>query len=356
MKQTHPPEGQPALAEPDASLPPGDRRERALALLSALRAGERQPEGLPSFAGLSLVDADFSGLDLTGADLSGADLSRANFSGATLFRANLRGAQCYAACFDDAECSGADFSNAHCERASFVRAGLGRAQLVGCVLREANLERATLTDADLRDASLTCAKLQHARVRGANLDGSDCARADMRDTELERTSVRGACFERSDLRAANLAWMKGYERAYWIGADLRGIEFTGAHLCRRFILDQNYLEEFRTRGRLSALIYRVWWLTSDCGRSALRWGACTFALALLFGMFYTQVPVDYGEYPTSFSPIYFSVVTLTTLGFGDVVPKSELAQLVVMTQVLLGYVMLGGLLSIFSNKMARRAD
>jgi voltage-gated potassium channel Kch len=54
--------------------------------------------------------------------------------------------------------------------------------------------------------------------------------------------------------------------------------------------------------------------------------------------------------------IYFSVVTLTTLGYGDIVPSSTAAQVLCMVEVFMGYVMLGGLLSIFSNKMARRAE
>jgi voltage-gated potassium channel Kch len=54
--------------------------------------------------------------------------------------------------------------------------------------------------------------------------------------------------------------------------------------------------------------------------------------------------------------VYYSIVTLTTLGYGDVVPASPAAQVLAMIEVILGYVMLGGLLSIFASKMARRAD
>ena len=71
---------------------------------------------------------------------------------------------------------------------------------------------------------------------------------------------------------------------------------------------------------------------------------------------YELVALDYGDYPTFLSSFYYSVVTLTTLGYGDVLPASPAAQIVAMVEVALGYVMLGGLLSIFSNKMARRAD
>ena len=56
------------------------------------------------------------------------------------------------------------------------------------------------------------------------------------------------------------------------------------------------------------------------------------------------------------SSFYFSVVTLTTLGYGDVLPASLGAQVVVLFEVIMGYIMLGGLLSIFATKMGRRAE
>jgi len=53
--------------------------------------------------------------------------------------------------------------------------------------------------------------------------------------------------------------------------------------------------------------------------------------------------------------LYFSVVTFTTLGFGDITPFNHAAEVWVMAEVILGYVMLGGLISIFANKLARRS-
>ena len=150
--------------------------------------------------------------------------------------------------------------------------------------------------------------------------------------------------------------MHGYEKANWIGVDIRGINFTGGYLFRRHVLDVNFLAEFRARSLFSAAIYWIWWLTSDCGRSIIRWGAWTFMIAVFYAVAYTFVDVDYGPYRTDISPLYFSIVTMTTLGFGDSLPSSLPAQIVTMTEVVLGYVMLGGLLSIFASKMARRAD
>ncbi|MCH8291504.1 ion transporter [Candidatus Poribacteria bacterium] len=53
--------------------------------------------------------------------------------------------------------------------------------------------------------------------------------------------------------------------------------------------------------------------------------------------------------------MYYSVVTFTTLGFGDIVPKTAWARFFVTFEVILGYVMLGGLIGIFANKLARRS-
>jgi hypothetical protein len=100
----------------------------------------------------------------------------------------------------------------------------------------------------------------------------------------------------------------------------------------------------------------LWWLTSDCGRSLGRWALFILTVTCLFAGLYSVVDVDFGPYETSFSPFYYSVVTLTTLGYGDVVPASAAAQAIAAIQALFGYVGLGGLLSILSNKMARRAD
>ena len=51
---------------------------------------------------------------------------------------------------------------------------------------------------------------------------------------------------------------------------------------------------------------------------------------------------------------YYSVVTFTTLGFGDIIPKTSTAALCVTVEVILGYVMLGGLITIFASKLSRR--
>ncbi len=332
----------------------GTRRDAMLRRLAERRgAGHGEPLDL---RGLPAIDADFEGLDLTGCDLSGADLSRANLVGAVLFRARLRGTTLFEADLTDAELSGADLTGANLRGAEAAGAGLGRCCLDDAVLLEANLAGATLTDATLVRADLRLATLARIRGRSMDLSQADLTRANLTDAELDGSRVRGAVFDGADLRRASLKLLDGYEQAHWIGVDVREIDFTGAHLCRRFILDQNYLAEFRSKSRANLWLYRAWWITSDCGRSFLRWALWTGVLVVIFAGLYTMADVDYGAHETVLSPFYFSVVTLTTLGFGDILPTSVGAQLIAMAEVTVGYMALGGLLSIFSNKMARRAE
>ena len=58
---------------------------------------------------------------------------------------------------------------------------------------------------------------------------------------------------------------------------------------------------------------------------------------------------------TVLTPYYYSIVTFTTLGFGNLVPLNLSAQIAIAVEVLFGYIMLGGLISILANKLARRA-
>ncbi len=329
-------------------------REAVEAHLEALR-GEDPPAPI-SLAGAWLVGADLRGLDLCGYDLRGADLSRADLRDAQLMRARLDEATLFETRLEGAELVGASMKGAKLERLVAPKVGFGRCDLSGASLFEADLCGATLTGADLRGVDARAVKLDGARIREAHLEGADLTRAVLSNVDLGDTRVDGACLRDADLRGAQLRNVGGYASADWVGVDFRDVCFNGAYLLRRFALDQNFLAEFRAESRLHAMVYQVWWATSDCGRSFLRWGLWTVCLAAVFGVIYTFVELDPGAHETALTPLYYSIVTLTTLGYGDVLPASGAAQAVAMVEVILGYVMLGGLLSIFANKMARRAD
>lgn len=303
-------------------------------------------------AGEELSGLDFSGADLTEADLTEADLSDAVLRGTKLHAANLYRARLAGADLLMADLSEAELRDCQAEGAGFGAADLTGARLAGARLREASLSRSTLVGADLCVADLSAARLQEADLSGANLAGADLRGADLSGARVDRASFRDC-----DLRDACFSGLLGFASADWIGVDLREADFRHAHEIRRLILDENFLWEFRTQGWSSELLYRLWHLTSDCGRSLGRWGICTLTLNVVFALLFLTVDIDYGHHaPGLLSSFYFSVVTLATLGYGDIVPASPVAQALVILEVMFGYLALGGLISILANKMARRAD
>ncbi len=302
------------------------------------------------------LDEDLRGADFNGADLRNLDFSERDLRGIQLFGADLRGANLQDANLEGAELSTADLEGAVLDGALCKRAGFGRANLNHASLFRTNLEHATLTQANLKHANLSCANLHHCRMREADLTEADLTEADLRHADISLSTIRKANFANTDLRHARLRMLRQFKSANWIGVDIRDVNFSGAYLMRREIVDQNFIKEFRSHNWLSKILYYPWLWTCDCGRSMFRWCCCIGLLLLLFTYFYTLVGIDYGAYPTILSPLYFSVVTLTTLGFGDVAPNCIAGQIIVMLEVSMGYIMLGGLLSIFSNKLARRGD
>ena len=143
----------------------------------------------------------------------------------------------------------------------------------------------------------------------------------------------------------------------------------------RKIKDDMYLLSFLKK---HPKLHFLWWLFADCGRSFFRWALWSLGFALLFGIIFSPSPEWFpdwwinlcekigpnfeqtskafsGKSPDFFSLLYFSIVTFTTLGFGDIVSANMTARILVTLEVILGYIMLGGLISILANKLARRS-
>jgi hypothetical protein len=133
----------------------------------------------------------------------------------------------------------------------------------------------------------------------------------------------------------------------------------GNRIFVRDAADQDYLDtvEEQLHSHWGRSWFWVWGLT-DYGRSFM--SVIVFATILIFsfGLAYSHWPqmVKVGDRcPTPFTPYYFSIVTYTTLGFGDVKPYNLYGEVLVSFEVILGYVTLGLLLAVLGDKVARRS-
>jgi hypothetical protein len=264
-------------------------------------------------------------------DLRDADLRQAKLAGADLNRAILRGADLTTADLRRADLVGADLHDVNAHRADFSRAYVTRA----------NLRRANLSQANLSDAYLTMADLGEAILSGADIRGSHLTMAN-----LGAANVTAVVYDTASMRGRYLG-IRGLESCY------------GDAIFKRDAADQDFLDtvEERWRGTWRAALFWLWGLIGF-GRSLSRVALLAVPIVGLFAAVYTLRPdlLDYsGSAQTWFTPVYYSIVTYTTLGFGDVKPKTLAGEILVAIEVVLGYLTLGLLLAILAQKVARRS-
>lgn len=301
----------------------------------------------------NLAEANLSDRDLSGLDLSHADMFRAVLARVNLKKSVLRGA----------EIAHADLRNAACYKAD----------LQGAILQESNLEGADLSAADCRGVDLRGAVLRRASLAGADLRGANLSNADLTGADLSGADVTGARFHFAQLAEANVTHIKYGSFRQMVGNFLgvRGVDQCyGSALFVRDAKDEDYIDTLhqsiqdKPRGlvrSLDLMLFRAWGLI-DHGRSLLKVSAYATVIATLYGLIYMADMVlgwgimDYSNSAqTWFTPFYYSVVTYTTLGYGDVTANSLLGEVLVISEVIVGYFTLGLLLAILANTIARRS-
>jgi uncharacterized protein YjbI with pentapeptide repeats len=353
-------------------------REEALATLGLGREAWNRWKEMNRGKAIDLSQEDLHKKDLKGFDFSGVNLDKADLSGSLLDRANLSSAHLNNSNLSNASLDHANLSHAHLDRANLAFAHLENAVLLFASLKKADLRGAFLRKAAVEDAVLRNANLSHAHLEDAVLAFSDCSNVDFVNAFLNGANLTGVNLEKANVSLIsfdrNILWtairkarfnpVKLWRRRMDLLLDTtircKGVHAAcyGSQRFAAFLRGQDFLEEM-LETRKGRFICSVWWLLADCGRSFLRWGFWSCMIVFLFGMIYSFLGVGNFHLTTiSFnlgSMMYFSVVTFSTLGFGDVIPQTPIALFLTGLEVFTGYFMMGGLISIFSTKLARAA-
>lgn len=223
------------------------------------------------------------------------------------------------------------------------------------------IARAAAGERNFPKMSLAAADLVGAELRGLRLCGSDLQKANLRWANLTRASLRGADLRGSNLSEAHLDQANLRDVLFDRSALYRGVDvetIRGNPLFRRFAQDQDYIEAFKARHPIS---YWIWLIFADCGRSLSVWGAWAILIAVAFGFVFWGLAPHFIIHDVTqrhlglLTWLYYSVVTFTSLGYGDIVPRTSLGEVLVIIEVGVGYLMLGGMVSILANKLARRS-
>lgn len=292
-----------------------------------------------SFVDCSLVGAKFSHFSPQGSDLSSGDFRRAD----------LRGA---------------DFERVDLTNADLREAMLSDASLVEATLYNANLSSAVMCDVDLQDADLTHANLFDADLRGADIYGALLADTRVnRGTEF-RTPSAGTQSETVDAEQL--------ERRLW---TYQSIEQLARANSLPELARQSYLHRKDTRRRWYVVQGRNHWRNAEFGRATADWVRWLRSSGANLLMRYGESPLRVvgasllvivacalvypflglasmaGAESSLTSPpssprtfllevfttsLYFSVVTFSTLGYGDLRPEGWLAQALASAEALVG--------------------
>jgi hypothetical protein len=311
------------------------------------------PAERPSLSGI-----DFSDRDLTGINLHELDLTDADFYGATLSQANLKMATLTGCDLADVTAIGVDLYKVDLQGAFMTGADLSRAYLNESQMSGADLRGANLSGAKLEAAVLVGCDLSGADLSDANLDGADLTDSNLSRSDIDRASLFGLRYGTFESMRGNYFGIRGLDSAF------------GNALFVRDARDRDYLDAFE-RSIESAepgidqnsrrFLFKVWQLIGY-GRSLGRLALYAFVLAMAFGVFYSFDQalawglMDYsGSAGSPLTPFYYSIVTYTTLGFGDITPQHWLGEVIIVIEVLLGYTTLGLLLAILGNRVARQS-
>ncbi|MBU1390227.1 MAG: potassium channel family protein [Gammaproteobacteria bacterium] len=83
---------------------------------------------------------------------------------------------------------------------------------------------------------------------------------------------------------------------------------------------------------------------------------CIIFFALIYFFCSPEELCNFNKELSPVSALYFSVVTITTLGYGDILPTSELMQVVISIQALLGIIILGMLINAAWSNYAEKVE
>ena len=333
------------------------QQELKASLLENNQAWKTARSALRHKAG-ALAAVDLSDVDLSNRDLADLDFTGSDFFNTSFERANLK----------NGVFSGADFTHANLARADLYKANLQKA-----VLQEADLSGAELSYTDCRNADFRGANLKGVKFCEADLRGADFSHCDLSGADLTRANITGAKFHFAQFSDANVMHLVygTYLDMTGLYYGVRGIDATfGNAIFVRDAKDQDYIDTLHHalldlspgfRRNLRLFLFNAWKLI-DHGRSLAKVAFYAFIIATFYGfiylldMVYDWQIMDYSNSAkTWFTPFYYSVVTYTTLGFGDVTADSLFGEIFVISEVILGYFTLGLLLAILANTIARRS-
>lgn len=247
---------------------------------------------------------------------------------------------------------------------SLARADLYRANLQGAHLFHIDLEGASLMKADCREANLHFANLKDVNLLGARFEGAKIENIEWGKQLLHEGKGREARREGRQAEARDF-----FEQAEEICRNLRKVselqglfELAGHFFYAEMLMRRYQMPKWSFRRAISKLVD----VFCGYGERPLRVILFSLCFILMCGITYFLLGInDSGQLlrldldqsglvniQTFFKTLYFSVVTFTTLGYGDLVPVGP-SRVVAAIEAFAGSFTLALFVVVFVKKMTR---
>lgn len=207
-------------------------------------------------------------------------------------------------------------------------------ELLGRAHGRFDLRGAPLKNIDFSKRNISLVDFYAADLRGSRFCG-----ADLTNSHLSEADIRGVSFNYARMENTFLDNARYDRKTTFVGVDIRAVNFNLAVLLQEQARDQQRIDNLKGR---HPILSTFLWATCDYGQSFIRFLVWYVGIIIFFaGAFYLLNVSD--KQMGVIDAIYFSVTTFTTLGFGDITPNTVSGKILVILEVLLGYIM-GGLL------------
>lgn len=311
-----------------------DKNRYQEALLAALKEGS-------DLTGACLKKIVLRNVHIEKGNLAKADLSQADLSGTYLFDSTLEGAELIGAKLVHCDL-------AHCclKGADFTKADLSGARLWNADLSGANLTEADLSGADLWNARLHNAKLWHTSLAGAKSLGKINFSATMKLFEKAEIDETGAVSAEESYRDLKQYFMASgrYTDASWASFKEKTME--------RFMMKRKGHFEYLPSLVMSALC--------GYGEKPYRIVLAALSTIIIFACIYhgldaVQYIPDPGQHLRFGDHLYYSAITFTTVGYGDIVPRPGiLFRLIAASEAFMGVFVTGLFIFTLARKYSAR--
>lgn len=328
-----------------------------------------------SLSQVSFRDGNFHGCDLTGIDslpdqLQEVTFYNADLSGLDLSEANLRGASLAYATLSEVDFTSATLRDVNAHEANLNMANLEAVDARNSHFEGADFEDAILIDADLRNSRLCRAKLYQAVLSDTLINN--------------RTTFNEKCAYHYPRNSPDNDHAHRLEAAVWMHRSLQNLHEENELVQRarqhHVQKEEAYRKYHRGEGnRWQYLTYTINAHTTRHGENPWRVVWRSISVILLFALLFPSIggirggetdaplhvfPVQLSllqlpwvaglpyldHFQTFLTSLYFSVVTFTTLGYGDFQPATPAAQFFAGVESLVGSL----LMALFVFTLGRR--